>query len=724
MSPLDTILGKLGRYRRVGTGYRAKCPGHEGQSADSLSLTEGEDGAALLYCFGGCDYRRVLHALGLDAPDLFPDADIRRHGTRPKSGRHQQPKPPKTDEDQLILAFAAQHISSLLVGQPPPALPDESMGCYLGLVELLGEVAQQGGHEAVRAQWVNLQPELAASAPRLLNDVNRRVRILLGHPLPETAAAGQRTPVLRGMKVSTLLRKDFPPVRAVVPGVILEGLQLMVGKPKLGKSRLMLDIAVAVACGGNALGTLEVEPGPVLYISLEDPERRLQQRFLSLLAGDASPDTLEYETAWPRLDEGGLEDLERWIACHPGARLIVVDTLKRIRPRGRQRRNAYDEDYEALQALQDLVNRHPGLAIVVIHHTNKLRDAEDVADLISGSTGLSAGADGFAILRRPRGTPDATLLVVHRDMEDREHALKEDPRTGGWTVLGPAAAYRLSPQRRAVLEVLRQIGEPMSPKEIGLALGRPDEKSMNALYGLLRQMHAAGDLDYLEWGCYATNTAKDAQAPEDTKIPKIAKITKNTQEAKNLPPIQDISQGAELILSDSRGTDLNAAKDVSTEHAGENADNHANLSDLRDLRAIQPSRHICAECGGWNRHRRADGTAVCLDCLLRDDGAEPGLHGRTEREAVRQDPEDDERSLTCPEKVRLRGGLPFDKQRRPGAQSPHLTLFGGEVLELPLPSRSRGRSRQGEAARLPRSRRRRERYRGYSSCRSAISEEV
>jgi hypothetical protein len=97
-----------------------------------------------------------------------------------------------------------------------------------------------------------------------------------------------------------LLRKVFPPRQAVVPGVSLEGLQLMVGKPKLGKTRLMLGIGVAVATGGKALGTLAVAPDPVLYLSLEDPERRLQQRFRSLLAGDSSPDTLEYATAWSR----------------------------------------------------------------------------------------------------------------------------------------------------------------------------------------------------------------------------------------------------------------------------------------------------------------------------------------------------------------------------------------------------------------------------------------
>jgi hypothetical protein len=91
-----------------------------------------------------------------------------------------------------------------------------------------------------------------------------------------------RTPVRRGKKLADLLARVFPIPRAIVEKIILEGLTLLAGKPKLGKSRFMLDIAIAVACGGKALGHLPADAGPVLYISLEDPERRLQSRITDI----------------------------------------------------------------------------------------------------------------------------------------------------------------------------------------------------------------------------------------------------------------------------------------------------------------------------------------------------------------------------------------------------------------------------------------------------------
>jgi hypothetical protein len=177
------------------------------------------------------------------------------------------------------------------------------------------------------------------------------------------------------------------------------------------------------------------------------------------------------------------------------ARLIVIDTLKRFKPKALARGNGYDTDYESLAGLQDLANQYPGVSIVPIHHTNKMQDVEDIADLISGTTGLPGAVDGFAILRRQRGSADATLAVIHRDLEDdQDHALKQDTFTGGWTFMGPAAQYKLSREQQEILEVFREADKPLTPRLIADALGKRDKKSVDALYVTLGRMLKSGTL--------------------------------------------------------------------------------------------------------------------------------------------------------------------------------------------------------------------------------------
>jgi hypothetical protein len=213
-----------------------------------------------------------------------------------------------------------------------------------------------------------------------------------------------------------LMALELPPVKWIVPGILPEGVTLLAGKPKLGKSWLAFGMAIAVASGGVVLGTRRVEQGEALYLALEDNQRRLQKRLGKLLSGDAAPEGLHISTTWPRIDQGGEEALEEWIADRPGARLVVVDVLKRVRPRTTRYQSVYDADYESLEALHAFADRH-GIAVLCIHHLRKA-GADDPLDEISGSTGLSGAADGVLLLKRDRGRGDAYLQDRVRSLEE------------------------------------------------------------------------------------------------------------------------------------------------------------------------------------------------------------------------------------------------------------------------------------------------------------------
>ena len=302
-------------------------------------------------------------------------------------------------------------------------------------------------------------------------------------PKPETVTAAD------------LMSAELPPVRWCVRGVLPEGVTLLAGKPKLGKSWLALGLCVAVAAGGVALGTRQVEQGGVLFLALEDNRRRLQKRLGKMLCGPA-PTGLEMATTWPKLDEGGVEALRAWLVEHPEARLVAVDTLAKIRPRTRGQ-NIYQEDYAALEELLPLAAEHE-VAIVVVHHTRKMT-AADPLDEISGSTGLTGGVDGVLVLKRDRGKADAVLHVDGRDIEEpAEYALKWDAETAGWTIVGDAEEHRTSEIRKAILEVVSNTDEPIGPTDVADAL----DESVNKIKQRMYQMSKDGELRVVSRGRY------------------------------------------------------------------------------------------------------------------------------------------------------------------------------------------------------------------------------
>ncbi len=252
-----------------------------------------------------------------------------------------------------------------------------------------------------------------------------------------------------------------------IPDVLPEGVTILGGKPKIGKSWFALGLCVSTATGGTALGTKQVEQGDVLYLALEDNARRLKGRLQKILSV-APPHNLEIYLEWARLDNKGDKHLEQWLETHPNARLIVIDTLEKIRKSTRGT-NVYADDYAALEKLLPLAAKY-NVSIMVVHHVSK-REAEDPLDELSGSTGLSGGVDSALILKRVRGSSNATLIVTGRDVDDQELALQWNEDVAGWSITGDAPHSDLSETRQKIRRALEEAGEPLGPKEVAVATG-------------------------------------------------------------------------------------------------------------------------------------------------------------------------------------------------------------------------------------------------------------
>jgi len=239
----------------------------------------------------------------------------------------------------------------------------------------------------------------------------------------QSAAGTKAEPQPNPSSAKELMTMHFNPIKYVVPGVIVEGLTLFAGKPKIGKSWLLLHAAVAVARGGFTLGDIHCIEGDVLYCALEDNLRRLQSRLHKLLGTQGGPARLYFFTEMPRLAEGGLDQIKDWIRTAKQPRFVIVDTLAMVRPPNRRDQSTYDADYAAVKSLRDLADEH-GIAIGLVHHLRKA-DADDAFDTISGTLGLTGAPDTILVLKRDnRGS-----IVLHgprprRDRDRESHELR------------------------------------------------------------------------------------------------------------------------------------------------------------------------------------------------------------------------------------------------------------------------------------------------------------
>jgi RecA-family ATPase len=307
---------------------------------------------------------------------------------------------------------------------------------------------------------------------------------------------GQTESAFETISARELKDMDFPPLKFAVEGVIAEGLTLLTGKPKMGKSWMALELGMAVARGDAALGSIQCEQGLVLYAALEDNVRRLQRRMETRFGKlDEWPSSFVFITSMNRLDEGLLDDLENWINEHQ-PKLVIIDTFVCIKPSS-YREAGYSSDYASLAPLQELAGRL-GVAIVVVHHLRKMQ-GDDPFDMISGTTGLTGAVDAALVLARSSG--GTTLYGRGRDIEEIEFAV--DFGKDGWTHLGNSDEVRQSSQRKDILKVITEADGPIGPKKIANALG----KKTNAVKQLLRKMVFAGEIKKLERGRYVLASA-------------------------------------------------------------------------------------------------------------------------------------------------------------------------------------------------------------------------
>lgn len=254
---------------------------------------------------------------------------------------------------------------------------------------------------------------------------------------PDSTEQEENRVCLETFSARELQDADLPPVIFIVKNLLTAGLSLLVSPPKYGKSWMVLDLCLAIAAGLPFLG-YETEKGECLYLALEDSKQRLQDRMNKVLKGERAPMGFDYATTANDLDNGLLDQLEGYTAKNPKVKLIVIDTLQKVRGSVNGRENAYSADYRAMGMFKTFADKH-GICILLVHHLRKMKDEGDPFNMISGTSAILGAADTAMVLTRDKRSDDNTKFsVIGRDVDSTDTILRFDKSEFRWKSLGDA----------------------------------------------------------------------------------------------------------------------------------------------------------------------------------------------------------------------------------------------------------------------------------------------
>jgi hypothetical protein len=307
--------------------------------------------------------------------------------------------------------------------------------------------------------------------------------------------------------IAQIMSTDYPPIRWVADGVIPEGLTMITGGPKCGKSWTALNLAAAVSSGGIFMGCVAVEQRKVLYLALEDNERRIKDRYATQ-GGEVSDNLL---ICTPASWRGGVAALRAFLKESPVG-LVIIDTLFKFNPIDDT--NAYSETYKPIAALQE-ISAGLNIPVILIHHTRKgshNNAGEGWAEESMGSQGIVGAVDTTIFLQKKEGGNGGLLRVRGRDIEEKCYSVTFDRDVCSWIISGEAdLIQRGDPAAQAeVLELLKKAGEKgMRTKDVADALG----KKNNTVGNIFKILAEKGKIEKITHGVFRYSDKFTSECP-------------------------------------------------------------------------------------------------------------------------------------------------------------------------------------------------------------------
>lgn len=275
-------------------------------------------------------------------------------------------------------------------------------------------------------------------------------------PPPPKRTNGKAKPaddveIPRGESVLNLVERTMTPIRYLNNPWAPEGLNLIAGRPKLGKTTALRQKLAAIAIGAEFWGAPS-ELAACAYLSLEEGDRLTRAKFEMAGFPHEALANIEVFFEWPRGAEG-VRQLHRYLEARPEVRQVGIDSLTRFRAIPDARTPAFQADYDAVNGLHEIAKARPGIAIDAVHHTRKAKSEDPIED-ISGTFGLSAACDSYWVMRHHE---EGAVLHVGGRLWDRDaHEFKLQRGQQRWVLIGEFDA--LTDIQRATLDLLKRSG--------------------------------------------------------------------------------------------------------------------------------------------------------------------------------------------------------------------------------------------------------------------------
>ncbi|WP_440679035.1 AAA family ATPase [Candidatus Pelagibacter sp. HIMB1517] len=297
-----------------------------------------------------------------------------------------------------------------------------------------------------------------------------------------------------GLDIAKLLKTEMPPVNWTVTTILPEGFGLMAGRPKAMKSWTAL---LLVYCVQNGLKFFDQETvqGDCCYLALEDNPRRLKDRIEKLKLSKLQHPTIITEA--PYMNQGLEESIKLWAEQVSNPRLVIVDTLAKVKKTFNKNKTAYDGDSETLKAIQKLA-MDMNITIMAISHLGKA-NFDYSWDRIQGSTGMQGISDFFWMLDRGDNSETAYVKGRGRDMEDFEYGLKWNENTWRYDFEGELKNVLMAETKKQIIDAMKLLPtDTVKPSDVIKQMGATKKNEKMNIQKTMQRMRNSMELDYGE----------------------------------------------------------------------------------------------------------------------------------------------------------------------------------------------------------------------------------